>query len=129
MDNVFIVLVSRGPITSNIKPLEVFIADHLFNNSTESNEEISDISVSSALSKIRIRIQDLERLKNSRSTIEHDMITHQNVIDRLTYQLNEINEDIIHTQKRIDILRKEAIEEGYEEWFIDRSLKRMGYKK
>ena len=116
-------------LSGDTKPLEDFIADHHFTNSMESNEEISDISVSSALSKIRIRIQDLERLKNSRSTIERDIIIHQKEIDRLTYQLNEIDEDIIHTQKRIDIIRKDAIEEGYDEWFIDRSLKEMGYKK
>jgi hypothetical protein len=111
------------------------IAENLFNewfNGAQSDKQkkkgMPDNTVSPALSKIRIRIQDLERLKNNRSTVECDMITHQNMIDKLTYRLNEINEDIIHTQNRIAILRKEAIEEGYDEWFIDRSLKEMGYK-
>lgn len=111
------------------------IAENLFNewfNGAQSDKQkkkgMPDNTVSPALSKIRIRIQDLERLKNNRSTVECDMTTHQNMIDKLTYRLNEINEDIIHTQNRIAILRKEAIEEGYDEWFIDRSLKEMGYK-
>ncbi len=91
-------------------------------------KEMSDNTVSPALSKIEERIKQLKQLERDSDTIELDIQQHKNAIEGLLFKHDELTEDIRHINERIrQLLNQAMIEEGFTEEYLSRFIKERGY--
>lgn len=110
------------------------IFNEWFNDISQSDKrkekEMSDNTVSPALSKIEERIKQLKQLERDSGDVVLDIQKHKNAIENLTFQLDELGEDILHVRNRIGNLCSQAmIGEGFTEEYIRQFLKERGFKK
>jgi len=124
------IFLTHAVLTGDTKPLEDFIADYHFINSTERNEEMSYNKVSPAISKIEERIKQLKQLERDSNDVSLDIQKHKNAIEELTFKLDELGEDILHVRYRIgDLCSQAIIGEGFTEEYLSQFLKEHGFKK
>ena len=114
------------------------IAENLFNewfddvskSDKRKEKEMSDNTVSPALSKIEKRIERLKQLESNNDDLELEIQRHRIAIEGLSFEHDELSEDIRHTNERIrHLLNQARIEEGFTEEYLSRFLKEHGFKK
>lgn len=83
----------------------------------------NNFSVSPTLSKLEIRIRDLNETRRTIESCESDMVAYQNRMETIEFQLTELSYNEEFCIDRIKNLIAEARDEGFDDKYIERFLK------